>query len=211
MAKKYEKLDDYLAPWEVDEKGEKLEEPEAIDPAKLKKYLFNLLNDKEDLQGRLGDKDVELANAKGDLDTLRREHENEDQRRQREEQEREQRYAKLEADATERRKVEAIEDHFKEQGITSARAKRLAKRITATEERDWIAEADELVEDGFRISDKVVETTSSELPEGDEDTLLVRPVVRRSDGTLPPTLKKPQFSSVAEELEAGGVFAKGGW
>jgi hypothetical protein len=212
VAKKYEKLDEFLAPWEMDEKGEKLEEPAEVDPEKLKKYLFNLLNDKEELQSRVQDKDVELQNAKADLDTLRREHEDEGQRREREEREREERYARLEADATERRKVEAIEEHFRERGITSARAKRLAKRITSTDENSWISEADELVEDGFRVTDSVVSTTSSELPEADEtDGLLVRPVVRRSDGTLPPTLKKPQFSSVAEELQAGGVFDKGGW
>lgn len=209
MAKK--KLEEYLAPWEVDDEGNKLDEPQEIDPAKLKKYLLNILNDKEDLQERVQDKDVELANAKSDLDTLRREHEDEGQRRAREEKEREERYAKLEAEATQRRKIELIEDHFKDQGITSARAKRLAKRITATEESEWLTEADELVEDGFRVTDSVVETTSSELPEEQENDLLVRPVVRRSDGTLPPTLKKPVFKNAAEELAAGGVFDKGGW
>jgi ribonucleotide reductase alpha subunit len=207
VAKK--KLEEYLAPWEVDDKGEKLEEPQDIDPVKLKKYLLNLLNDKDDLQERVKDIEVERENAKADLDTLRREHEDEGQRRQREEKEREERYIEMERRETERRKIEAIEDHFKDQGITSARAKRLAKRITATEENEWLSEADELVEDGFRVTDGVVETQSSESEESND--FLVRPVVRRSDGKIPPTLAKPQFKSVAEELEAGGVFAKGGW
>lgn len=209
MAKK--KLEEYLAPWEVDDQGNPLTEPEDIDPAKLKKYLLNLLNDKEDLQEKLSDKDVELANKVADLDTLRREHENEEDRRKREETEREQRYAQIEARDAERRKVEALEEHFADQGITAARAKRLAKRITATEERDWITEADELVEDGFRISDAPVTKTTEVAEEtGDGSGLLVRPV-RRSDGSLPPTLVKPKYNSVAEELEAGGVFNKGGW
>lgn len=209
MAKK--KLEEYLAPWEVDDKGEKLDEPQDIDPAKLKKYLLNLLNDKDDLQERVKDVEVERENAKADLDTLRREHEDEGQRREREEKEREQRYADLEKRETERRKIEAIEDHFKDQGITSARAKRLAKRITATDENEWLSEADELVEDGFRVSDTVVSTTSSESTSDDSTDVSIRPVVRRSNGEIPPTLVKPKFSSVSEELEAGGVFARGGW
>jgi hypothetical protein len=152
-----EDLEKWLAPWERDKDGKKLDEPAEIDADRLKKYLHGLLADKEKLQETVGDRETELAGAKEQLTTLQREHEDDAARQAREQKERDAEFEKLRKEGIERRKVEAIEAAFEKEGITSARAKRLAKRIGPdVEEKDWVAEARELVEDGFRISDKVV-------------------------------------------------------
>lgn len=194
------KIEDYLAPWELDKDGKKLDEPAEIDPDRLKKYIVGLLNDKEELQERVSDKDAELATVKEQLTTIQREHEDEDQRRKREETEREARYAKLEAEAQERKKVEAIEEAFAEQGITAARARKLAKRVTSTDERDWVKDAEELVEDGFRITDTKAANTDDQVVE-EVETLESQPRVVRSSGKPPTTLPASKKKTIDEELD----------
>ena len=182
------KLEEFLLPWERDEKGNKLDEPKEIDVEQLRKWVYGIMEDRDKAEEKANDAATEVAQAKDALTELQREHENEEQRRAREEKEREQRYAKLEKEALERKKVETIEAAFKDQGITAERAKRLAKRIAAdVDEKDWVAEATELVEDGFRISDKKAEEREEPGDDGTDepngDDLSIKPRVRRSDGT----------------------------
>ncbi len=50
---KLPRFEDWNAPWEVDGDGKKLDEPEAIDPAKVKRLVYNLHADKARLAGEL--------------------------------------------------------------------------------------------------------------------------------------------------------------
>lgn len=204
------KFEDWLAPWEVGEDGEKLEEPEELDAARLKKHLYNLLSDKEKLQDARHTAEVQLAEVKDQLTTLQREHEDEGQRREREAKEREKHYEKLEREAQQRRKVEAIEEAFEDQGITPAQARKLAKRVSGDDENAWIDDARELVEDGFKIGAKKTEEKPAEETDDEiDDGFSVRPKVVRSNGGQPTGATKPKYKSVAEELDAAGIGNKG--
>lgn len=192
------KFEEWLAPWEKDSEGKKLDEPADIDAEKLKKYLYGLLSDKEKAQEHVTDLTAERDQAKEDLTTLRREHEDDNQRREREDREREERYAAQEKRELERQKVEAIEEAFKDQGITADRAKRLAKRVLSTDEKDWVDEAKELVEDGFRISDRLV----VEEVEGEESFESRPRRVVRSDGKPPAeAVERGKRRTIEQELD----------
>jgi len=191
----------FLAPWEHDGDGKALDEPAEVEPGKLKKFIYDLLSDKEKLGETVADKEAELANAQETLTTMQREKETEDERRAREDKEREERYAALEAEKVERDKVKAISKHFKEQGIEADRAERLAGRVTGKTEKDWISSAEELVEDGFRLSDKPAVEQEREQEEEETDGLTSTPRrVVRSDGK-PPKTAKESTKSFAEELD----------
>lgn len=192
------KFEDYLAPWEIDDKGNKLDEPAEIDPEKLKRHLFNVQEDKDGVQAKLADKEAELANAQETITTMQREKESDAERHAREEKEREQRYAKLEAEKVERDKIKAISKHFKEQGIEADRAERLASRVTGENETEWVQSATELVEDGFRLTDKFVSTTETDPPEETDDLTSTPRRVVRSDGTPP---KKTGKDNVAKTID----------
>lgn len=59
------KVDDWKAPWEVDRDGEDIpEEDQKLDAARLKKYLFGLLTDKQRLRTQVN----ELTTAKTELE-----------------------------------------------------------------------------------------------------------------------------------------------
>lgn len=59
------KVDDWKAPWEVDKEGEDIpEEEQKLDGARLKKYLFGLLTDKQRLRTQVN----ELTTAKEELE-----------------------------------------------------------------------------------------------------------------------------------------------
>lgn len=200
------KFEDYLAPWERGEDGKKLEEPAEIDPERLKKYLYGLESDKDELQDRITEVETERDQAKDQLAEVQREHENDEQRRQREEQEREAEIEKLRKSDTERRKLEALEEAFPD--ATAARLKKLAKRVTG-DEKDWVSDAQELVEDGFKITDKPAEQ-EREVDESGDD-LSVRPRVRRSNGSpASDTATSTKGKSVADELDAAGI-GRSGW
>ena len=187
----------FLAPWEHDGDGKALAEPAEIDADKLKKYLYDLQSDKEKLQDDKKDVETELATAKDSLTAMQREKETEAERQARENKERDARYAALEARDRDRQKVEAIEDHFKDKGITGARAKRLAARVSGDDERAWLASADELVEDGFRLTEGKVETPVEEERNLD---LEGRPRPVRSDGTPATKATTGKPKTVSEEL-----------
>lgn len=199
------KLEEFLLPWERDDEGKKLEEPVEIDQEKLRKWVYGLMEDKEKAQERAKDLETEVATAKDDLTKLQQEHESDDQRRQREQAEREKDNEKLRKEATSSKRLEIALDV---PGITAARAKVLARRLVGENDGEWQASAKEIVEDGFRLSEKkegVVEETNE-----DDLTSTPRPSVRRSDGTVvtPPSNKK---KSVAEELDAAGITGSNDW
>jgi hypothetical protein len=200
--KQLPKFEDYLAPWEVDGDGKKLDEPAELDPARLKKHLYNLLSDKTRLQETVADKDTEVAQAQQALKDLQTQHENEDQRKERENKEREDRLAKAEAREQERAKIDAIAEEFEEQGITSAQAKRLAKRVSGENEKDWIADARELVEDNFKVG---VKPATAETDDSTDDDLSVRPVPRRGNGSVSEP-KTGKAKSVREQMEEANLF-----
>jgi len=196
----------FLAPWEVDADGKKLDEPAEVDAGKLKKYLYNLLTDKEKLQETVADKDSEIANTKETLATVQREHETKDQAAAREQKERDAEFEKLRKEGEQRRKIEAIEDAFAKEGITPAQAKKLAKRVQG-DEKDWVADAKELVEDGFKVGTTTVVKTD----DGDDgDDLRTRPhQVRRADGEPVVEVSSNKKKSVADEVNAAIPFS--GW
>lgn len=211
MPKKLPALDEYLAPWEVNEKGEKLDEPAELDPERLKKYLHGLLSDKESLQGRVTAAETERDDAKTALTDLQRQVETDDERRAREDKEREERFEAMERRDRERAKFDALVEHFKDQGITADRARRLAKRVDGDDEKAWLESADELVEDGFRITDKAqTREVEQDDDSGDDDGVSVRPKrVVRSDGQPVETTasRKNKAKSVTEELDLAGIGA----
>lgn len=188
----------FLAPWEHDGEGKPLDEPAEVDPEKLKKFLYDVLSDKEKAQTERDDVKSELANAQDTLTTMQREKESDDERRAREDKEREERYARLEAEKVERDKIKAITKHFKDKGIEADRAERLAARATGENETEWVQSAEELVEDGFRLTDKVVSTTETDPPEETDDLTSTPRRVVRSDGTPP---KKTGKDNVAKTID----------
>lgn len=174
-----EKFEDWLAPWEKDKDGKKLETPAEIDAGRIKKFLHGLLSDKEKLQETVADKESELANTKETLSTVQREHETKEQAAERERKEQE----KILADAQKliqgQKKLDVA---LAIPGITADRARALAKRLHGDDEKQLKADAEELVAEGFRINDGKNQEQQDEDPPGDD--LSVRPhQVRRADGT----------------------------
>lgn len=199
------KLEEFLLPWEHDGKGKKLDEPNEIDVEQLRRYVYGLLTDKEEAQEARDTAVTEKENAENDLKELRQKNESDEERRAREAKERDAEIENLRKADAERRKIDALAEAFPE--ATAARIKRLAKRVTG-DEKDWVADAKELVEDGFKISDKPAEDPPADDDDSSDD-LSSRPRPRRSDGTPPKTAdQKPK--SVAEELDAAGI-GFGGW
>lgn len=201
------KLEDFLLPNEHKD-GKKLDEPAELDVEQLRKYVYGVLTDKEEAQetrdAALADKDT----AEAALAVLQKKNETDDERRAREQAERDKEIADLKARDQERAKVDALADHFADKGITAARAKRLASRITGDDEKAWLASADELVEDGFRISDK---------PAGEEEeleqveTAELAPIVKstRNGRTVVPPTGKGKAKNVSDELDAAGIGPSG--
>ena len=200
--------DKYLAPWEVDGEGKPLDEPAEIDPAKLKKYLIGVLGDKVKAQDRAADLEGQVTQATDKLTELQRQNENEEQRRQREDAEREARYADMDKRDLERRKREALEEAFPD--ATAARLKRLAKRVTG-DEKDWVNDAKELVEDGFILSEakQAQESGDEELVEPEDVDLNSRPRPRRSNGKPATEASSGKPKDVAAELDAAGIGGSG--
>jgi hypothetical protein len=202
VAKK--KFEEYNAPWEVDADGKVLETPEDIDPVKLKKYIFGLIEDKETLQEKLTTAETQVAQANDQLAEVRREHENDEQRRAREEKERETANAALEQKATFADRLDVALDI---PGISAARARVLAKRLTGKDANEWKASAEEIIDDGFRLVEKGQEQQQEQ--QQTDESLESHPKVVRSNGTpVPPPSTKGK--SPAEELDAAGI-GRTGW
>lgn len=208
-----EKLEEFLLPWEKDKDGKKLDEPAEIDVERLRKYVYGVLEDKEKAQAARDDATVAKEGVENELATLKQANETADQRRERENAEAQAELDRLRKSETERRKVEAIEDAFKDQGITLDRAKRLAKRIGDIDEKDWISEAKELVEDGFRIAPEKPKGKEGEESEDDgdeppEELVPVRRATRNGKQVTPedPSRKK---KTVGDELDAAGITLPG--
>lgn len=199
------KLEEFLLPHEHDGDGKKLDEPKELDIEQLRKWVYGLLTDKEEAQTARSTAETERDAVKADLENLQRQNESDEERRTREQKERDAEVDRLRAESTERRKIEALEEAFPD--APAGRLKRLAKRVTG-DEKNWVDDAKELVEDGFKLSDKKAEDPS---PADEEtDDVSSKPRVRRSDGTAP----KPPASrsrSVADELDAAGIASGGTW
>ncbi len=195
-----EDLKTWLAPWEKDKDGKKLDTPAEIDPERLKKYLHGLLSDKEKTQEERDDVQAQLAQAEEALATVQRENETKEQTAAREAKEQQEKYDKLEKRNAERDKVDAIQAAFEAQGITATQARKLASRVKGDDEKAWVKDAKELVEDGFKVGTAKPAEQQEDLGNAVDEDLRARPVSAvRSDGTpiVQPVGRK---KSVAEEL-----------
>lgn len=182
------KFEDFLAPWERDKDGKKLDEPAEIDPVALKKHLYNLLSDKHRLQETVVDKDTEIAQAKDQLREAQTANENEEQRRTREAAEAKTASDEANAALLERANAaDKLEVALAVPGISAERARVLAKRLLGKDEKAWKASASEIVEDGFRLVGKGEQQQTVEETDDDTDDLTAVPRARRSGGTPPPT------------------------
>jgi hypothetical protein len=133
MPKLPEKIEDWNAPWET-ATGES-----EIDKDKLKRYLFNLLGDKEKLQERLTGVTTERDELKTAADAKAREGETETQRLTREKME-------LEAQLVAAQKGDSSEELLRlrvalKKGLNDSQA----KRLIGTTEEELLADADELL------------------------------------------------------------------
>lgn len=174
------KLDDWLAPWEKDKDGKKLDEPTEIDAGRIKKYLHGLLSDKEKLQEDKEGAESDLAQVKEQLTTVQRENETKEQTAERQRKEQEKLLSDAQALIAGQKKLDVA---LSIPGITAERARVLARRINGDDEKALKADAEELVAEGFRIA-PVQEKADDGGDGGDDDDLSIRPhQVRRTDGT----------------------------
>ncbi len=198
------KLEEVLLPHEVDDKGKKLTEPKEVDVEAIRAWALDLLNAEEEAREEVTAAAQAKDTAEQELETLRRKNETDEQRRVREEKQREDELTALRNRDTDRAKREAIEAAFEEQGITTAQARKLASRVKGEREGDWVQDARELVDDGFKIGavTKVEGEPGEEEPPG--DTLSTTPRATRNGRVVPP--RDPgKAKSVAEELNAAGI------
>jgi len=200
------KLEDFLLPHEHDGEGKKLDEPKELDVEQLRKWVYGVLTDKEEAQEARDAAVTEKATVETELTELRKKNETDEERRVREQADRDKEIADLRKAQTEREKIEAIEDHFKDKGITSARAKRLAKRIEGEDKKAWLESADELVEDGFRVSDKPAGEGEAEETGGDD--LRGIPKANRNGKVVVGKDESVKTKTVADEL---GDIGRTGW
>lgn len=126
------KLEDWNAPWET-ETGEN-----DIDKPKLKKYLHNLLGDKERLQETVTTVTAERDTLKNEADAASRQGETEVDRLKREKQELEDKLAQPPAESPEVLKLRVA----LKKGLTETQA----KRLIGNSEEELEADADALVE-----------------------------------------------------------------
>jgi len=128
------KFEDWKAPWET--AGEDGETPE-FDPAKAKRHQFNLLSDKEKLQGQVTTLTAERDEFKQKVEEAAREGETETERLKRELAEANEKANKATEKSIETMRLEVALD----KGLTKVQAKRL---IGSTVE-ELEADADELL------------------------------------------------------------------
>jgi hypothetical protein len=132
MPKLPEKVEDWKAPWET-ETGET-----EIDKDKLKRYLFNLLNDKEKAQDRATSAESERDGLKNQLEDKDRQGESETDRLKRELKDAQDAIAAKAGDSVEVMKLRVA----LKKGLNEAQMKRL---LGGTEE-ELLADADELLQ-----------------------------------------------------------------
>jgi transposase len=127
------KFEDFKAPWEVDANGAEIpEDKQELDGSKLKRHLYNLLSDKEKLQGTVATVLAERDEFKTKVDEAARAGETEADKTKREIAELQKKVAaadKTEADA--RRLRIALR-----KGLTEIQAKRLVGETEEELEKD---------------------------------------------------------------------------
>jgi hypothetical protein len=197
------KFDEFLAPWEVDGNGKKLDEPETPDLDKLKRILFDLSERAEKAETEKDESIAALTVKETELAELLAKNETDEQRREREATQQARELEELRTVNKQRAKIEAIEAAFEKEGITTAQAKRLAKRVSGEKESDWLADAKELVEDGFKVGAGKPAKGGDGGDEGDNggDDLSVVPQVKRSGSLVPPKANRSGARSVEDEID----------
>lgn len=133
MAKLPEKIEDWNAPWET-ASGET-----EIDKARLKRYLFGVLGDKEKLQERLTETTTERDTLKAAADAKAREGETETQRLEREKKELETKLADAQKGGDAAQELVRLRVAL-QKGLNENQA----KRLIGTTEAELLADADEL-------------------------------------------------------------------
>lgn len=191
---KLAKFEDWKAPWEVDLKEG--DEP-TFDFEKGKKYLYNVLSDKEKLQGQIETLTTERDTLKAEKDAKDREGESELQKAQRERDEAIERANKSSETSVETLKLRVA----LRKGLTEVQAKRL---VGSTEE-ELEADADELLE-SFGGSGKSGEGEGEEDEPG--ETPVTRPQRRLSNAGDPDAGAGPKWDvdAAADEYLAGSGF-----
>ena len=204
------KLEEFLLPHEHDGEGKKLETPKELDIEALRKWVYGLLTDNEEAQEARDTAITEKENERKahELEELRRKNESDEQRREREQKERDAEFEKLRKEGTERRKLDVLTEAFEKEGITAAQAKKLAKRVQG-DEKDWVADAKELVADGFKVGTARAEKEEEREEESDDLRGRPRARVRRSDGGVPEIQNDKGPKTVGDELTAAGIIPSG--
>lgn len=116
------KIEDYKAPWELGPDGKPLaEEDQALDPAKLKKYVYGLLADKDRLQTTNATLTTERDTLQSTIDAEARKGESEADRLKRENADLQAKLAKSGETSIETLRLQVA----LENGLTAFQAKRL--------------------------------------------------------------------------------------
>lgn len=148
------KIEDYKAPWEVSSDGADVpEDQQEIDREKLKRYLFNILTDKERLQAKVTTVEGERDDFKTKYETKLREGESEADRIKRENEELKQ---KLEKGGEETAEMRALR---LEVALDKGISKRDAFRLVGKTRDELEADADAFLEDHGPKKDDDGETT----------------------------------------------------
>lgn len=174
------KFEDWKAPWEVDSDGKDVPEADQkVDPARLKKHLYNLEADKVRLQDTVDTVTGERDEAKTKLTEKLRESESDDEKRKREHREAIE-AARKEGETAGTSAALALEVALDIDGITAKQAKTLARTLRGKDRAELESHAKALVED-FGIVSK-----SEGEGEGDEQSPARRPVRPRASGDPAP-------------------------
>lgn len=183
-------LETYKAPWEIDGDGNDLpDDQQEIDPARLKKYLFGLISDKETAVEARDKAQADLTVANEALNEKARKDESDEQRRAREAQERD---AELETLRTQGRRSLALEVALDQDGITKVQAKALAKVLQGNTEEELDASAKTL------ISELGLTKVSGDEDDEDDGVPGARPRRLRTPGD--PAPMTPPVLSIDQEL-----------
>jgi hypothetical protein len=203
MAGKRTTLEEYKAPWEVDAEGNDIPDDQwEIDPGRLKKYLVNLLNDKEQAVEARETAQQELVAANEALGEKARKDESDEQRRERERQERDK---ELEEARAEVRSGRALRIALRQDKITKQQAEALADVLQGNTEEELDASAKALI-DKFGLA-KIAELSDDD---GDDDEDAPAPRARPRRLHTPGDPRPASKPRVAFEDELASIPRPGG-
>lgn len=198
-SKKLPPLDEWHAPWELDDDKNVIEneDEQVIDKARLRRFIHGLLTDKIKLQTKVGELQTERDGLKEQVDAKQREGESEADRLKRELAEAKDKLAKAPEKDLEKLRLEAA----LEAGLTRDQIRRLDRDLT---------EYDDILEDARKLKSEFGGAGKPADEDDDEDTNTprARPRSPRSPGD-PDRGSSRTGTSVQDVLDAvpaAGVF-----